>query len=94
MWLEEFVKPNRAPRTYCNYHDVLKLLPARIGNMNLTKLATEDVQRPLNEVKTGGHARSAALLRAVLRCSQWTACKYLCYLWVVVSAVGIEPTTY
>ena len=33
-WLEEFIKPNRAPRTYVSYYSVLKLhLSDRIGKM-------------------------------------------------------------
>jgi len=68
VWLEEFIRPNRAPRTYRSYYEVLKQhLPARIDNMALTRLAPEDVQRVLNHVADGGHARTADLLRAVLR---------------------------
>lgn len=70
VWLREFVKPNRAPKTYSNYHNVLKHhLSERIGKMLLSKLAPEDLQRQFNIVATGGHARSAVLLRAVLRSS-------------------------
>jgi integrase len=70
LWLEEFVKPNRAPQTYTNYFNVLKHhLSDRIARMPLSKIAPEDIQRQLNAVAAGGHARSAVLLRAVLRSS-------------------------
>ena len=33
VWLESFIMPNRAPRTYVSYHDLLKQhLPAHMGN--------------------------------------------------------------
>jgi integrase len=68
VWLEEFVKPNRAPRTFRSYYEVLDgHLPTRIGTMPLARLAAEDVQRALNHIVEGGHARTADLLRAVLR---------------------------
>src|ERR1035438_9927377 len=69
LWLAEFVKPNRAPRTYCNYYGVLEQhLSDRIGNMPLSKLAPEDLQRQFNLV-AAAHARTAVLLRAILRSS-------------------------
>ncbi len=68
-WLEEFIRPVRAPRTYISYYDVLKLhLSDRIGKIPLARLAPEDVQRQLNYVaSTQKHGRTADLLRAVLR---------------------------
>ncbi|MFB3826472.1 MAG: tyrosine recombinase XerC [Bryobacteraceae bacterium] len=67
VWLEEFIRPKRAPRTYANYHDVLEQhLPDRLDRMALTKLATEDLQRQFNVV-AAEHPRTADLLRAVLR---------------------------
>ncbi len=70
LWLEEFVKPNKAPATFGCYHGVLRLhLSERIAKMPLNKLAPEDLQRQFNTVAAGGHARTAVLLRAVLRSS-------------------------
>lgn len=67
VWLEEFILPKRAPRTFCNYHDVLEQhLPDRLGKMPLAKLASEDLQRQFNIV-AAKHERTADLLRAVLR---------------------------
>jgi integrase len=68
-WLEEFIRPNRAPRTYTSYYNVLRLhLSDKIGKLPLAKLAAEDVQRQLNYVaSTQEHGRTADLLRAVLR---------------------------
>lgn len=69
VWLAEFIQPRRAPRTFCNYHDVLEQnLPERLSKMPLTKLAPEDLQRLFNTVAEK-HARTADLLRAVLRSS-------------------------
>jgi integrase len=68
VWLEEFVKPNRAKRTHKGYHDVLKEhLPENIGRLPLTKLAPETLQRHFNSIAAAGHGRTAELLRAVLR---------------------------
>jgi integrase len=94
-WLEEFVKPNRAPKTYISYYGVLKQhMPARIANMGLTKLATEDVQRLLNEIKAGGHARSAALLRSVLRASFNKATRMKPPRMPFNPVLGTDPVTY
>ena len=69
VWLAEFIQPRRAPRTYCNYHDVLEQnLPERFCKMPLTKLAPEDLQRLFNSIAEK-HARTADLLRAFLRSS-------------------------
>ena len=68
VWLESFIKPNRAPRTYVSYHDLLEQhLPARLANQPLSKLAPEDLQRHFNLISGEGHPRTAELLRAVLR---------------------------
>jgi integrase len=68
LWLDEFIRPNRAPRTYRSYYDVLKQhLSERIGKLPLEKLAPEDIQRQLNMIAGEGRARTAELLRSVLR---------------------------
>ena len=68
VWLEEFVKPNRASRTYKGYYDVLKThLPESIGDLPISKLAPETLQRHFNSIAAVGHGRTAQLLRAVLR---------------------------
>jgi integrase len=68
VWLEDFVKPNRAKRTHKSYHDVLALhLPEEVGKVPLAKLAPETLQRLFNTVAGGGHGRTAELLRVTLR---------------------------
>ncbi len=93
LWLKEFVKPNKAPQTFCNYHGVLKHhLGDRIAKMPLTKLAPEDLQRQFNVVAAGGHARTAVLLRAILRSSFNRAVKLQRMSGNPV--LGTEPVTY
>jgi integrase len=66
VWLEEFVKPNRAKRTYKGYYDVLKQhLPEEMGKLG--RIAPETLQRVFNSISAAGHGRTAELLRAVLR---------------------------
>lgn len=68
VWLEEFVKPNRAKRTYKSYHDLLKQhLPEAIGKLPLGKVPPEMLQRLFNSIAAAGNGRTAELLRAVLR---------------------------
>jgi integrase len=68
VWLEEFVKPNRAKRTHADYHHLLATnLPDAIGNLPLAKLAPEVLQRHFNAIAGTGHGRTAELLRDVLR---------------------------
>src|SRR5689334_19503856 len=51
VWLEEFIKPNRAKSTYKGYHEVLKEhLPEDIGRVSLGKLAPETLQRLFNGI--------------------------------------------
>jgi integrase len=68
VWLQEFIKPNRAPRTYKGYHDLLKQhVPDVIGTVPLTKIAPETLQHHFNSIARRGHGRTAGLLRAILR---------------------------
>lgn len=68
VWLEEYVKPARAPKTYKSYHDLLEQhLPERIGSLPLGKVPPELLQRHFNEIAGNGKGRTAEYLRAVLR---------------------------
>lgn len=68
VWLEEYIKPARAPKTYKSYHDLLEQhLPDRIGSMPLGKVPPELLQRHFNEIAASGKGRTAEYLRAVLR---------------------------
>jgi hypothetical protein len=41
-WLELFVKPNRAPKTYKSYHDLLAHhVPENIGSIPLSRMAQQ-----------------------------------------------------
>ena len=64
VWLAEFIQPRRAPRTFCNYHDVLEQnLPERLSKMPLTKLAPED----LPEIVQHGRGEARADRRSAAR---------------------------
>jgi integrase len=68
VWLEEYIKPARAPKTYKSYHDLLEQhLPDRIGSIPLGKVPPELLQRHFNEIAGSGKGRTAEYLRAVLR---------------------------
>jgi integrase len=68
IWLETFIKPNRAPRTYQSYYGLLKEhIPDRIGALPLTKLAPETLQQHFTAIAASGLGRTGELLRAVLR---------------------------
>ena len=70
IWLETFIKPNRAPRTYQSYYGLLKEhIPDRIGALPLTKLAPETLQQHFTAIAASGLGRTGELLRAVLRSS-------------------------
>ncbi len=67
VWLDTFVRPNRAPATFEGYHRLLKQnVPDSIGTMPLTRLAPETLQRHFNTIAEK-HGRTAELLRSVLR---------------------------
>jgi integrase len=93
VWLEEFVKPNRSPNTYCSYHNVLRLhLPHSLGSVSLTQFAPETLQRHLNTIASEGHGRTAALLRSILRSAFNRAVKLRRLEYNPV--LGTEPVTY
>lgn len=70
FWLEAFIKPNRAPRTYQSYYRLLKLhIPDRLGGLLITKLTPEKLQRHFVSIAEAGLGRTSELLRAVLRSS-------------------------
>ena len=68
VWLEEYVKPAKAPKTYRSYHDLLEQhLPDRIGSLPLVQSAPGTASRHFNEIAASGKGRTAEYLRAVLR---------------------------
>ncbi len=71
-WLDLFVKPNRAPKTYGSYHQILaNYLPDSIGSIPLSRLAQqpETLQQLFVSIAQDGLGRTSQLLRAVLRSS-------------------------
>jgi integrase len=70
VWLESFIRPNRAPTTYIEYRRLLDHhVPPEIAKLPLEKLAAETLQRHFNAIAATGHGRTAELLRSVLRSS-------------------------
>lgn len=68
-WLENHVKPNRSPNTYASYHGTLKLhLPADLGKLLLDKVTPEHLQSLFTGI-AAKKARTADLLRSILRAS-------------------------
>ena len=68
-WLEEVVRPTRAPMTYQGYESVVRrhLIPV-IGHRPLARLSTRDVRRVLAQVRTSGATpRTVQWVHAVLR---------------------------
>ena len=55
MWLKDYVRPNLAPRTAEGYEHIIHrhLIPV-LGNMTLTQLKPEYIQRYYSEKLTGG----------------------------------------
>uniref|UniRef100_Q01TT5 Phage integrase family protein n=1 Tax=Solibacter usitatus (strain Ellin6076) TaxID=234267 RepID=Q01TT5_SOLUE len=71
-WLELFIKPNRAPKTYKSYHDLLKQhVPENVGSIPLSRVAQqpETFQALFVSIAQDGLGRTSQLLRAVLRSS-------------------------
>lgn len=74
-WLEDVVRPRRAPRTYDSYvSEVRRNIAPALGHLQLDKLAPQDVQRFLNHLGKEGGAkgqglspRTVAYNRAILR---------------------------
>lgn len=68
-WLETVIKPNRRPRTYESYTDMVRrhILPA-IGQRPVSKLTPDEVQRMLNTLSASGLSpRTVRYARAILR---------------------------
>ena len=63
------IEPNRAPRTYHSYAQLIRLhIKPRLGNRPRAKLSAQDVQHFLNEKRAVGLSpRTVQYLRAVLR---------------------------
>jgi integrase len=71
-WLEVFIKPNRAPKTYASYHDLLaQYVPENIDSIPLSRVAQqpETFQNLFVSIAQRGLGRTSQLLRAVLRSS-------------------------
>lgn len=67
-WVELYVKPNRAPRTYECYNRILRdHIPDHIGRLTLGRLAPEVFQKHFTAIAESGLGRTAELLRSVLR---------------------------
>ena len=65
-WLDEYKKPFLRPNTYTGYREAVKHIDARIGNKQLTRLKTEEIQKMYNELREDGRlihrdARGGAL---------------------------------
>ena len=70
IWLQTFIKPNRAPRTYQSYYQLLELhIPDRLGALPITKLSAETLQQHFVSIAAAGLGRTSEMLRAVLRSS-------------------------
>lgn len=68
-WLEQTVKPHRAPKTYASYRQLYEHhLKASIGRLDLKKLTHMQVQRLINEKTEDGYAPNTVdRIRATLR---------------------------
>ena len=70
VWLDDFVKPNRSPRTYGEYYSVLRReVPETLGKLPLTQVRGEHLQRLFMTIASKGKGRTSEHLRAVLRAS-------------------------
>jgi integrase len=68
-WLDNHVKPNRSPATYASYHGTLKLhVPDDLGRLLLDKVTPEHLQSLFTSI-AAKKARTADLLRSILRAS-------------------------
>lgn len=84
-WLENTIKPNRAPSTYMSYRQVIRLYVApALGTIKLRKLTGQDIQRFENAlrqrrtVRTGEPlgARTIQICHGLLRASLNKAVKF------------------
>jgi integrase len=77
-WLDTVVRPNREPRTYWSYEQLVRvhIVPV-LGRVPLAKLSPQDVQRLLNHARESGlSARSVQYVHAVLRMALNQAVKW------------------
>jgi len=76
-WLEQTVKPHRAPKTYRSYRQLYEHhLRESIGRLDLKKLTHMHVQRLINEKAKAGYAPNTVdRIRATLRSALATAWK-------------------
>lgn len=67
-WLDQFVKPNRRPKTYEQYEMVVRLyLKPGLGSRSLNSLSVPLVQAFLNEqLKAGRSVRAVQIIRTTL----------------------------
>lgn len=68
-WLEETIRPNRAPKTYRSYRQLYDLhLKDPLGRLDLKRLTPAHVQRLVNEKAKAGYAPNTVdRVRATLR---------------------------
>jgi len=78
QWLEDSVKPSRAPRTYASYAETVRLhLVPALGRIMLDKLTPQDVQRMMRAGERAGlAARTVSYHRTVLRIALGQAVKW------------------
>jgi len=78
QWLEDSVKPSRAPRTYASYAETVRLhLVPTLGRIMLDKLTPQDVQRMMRAGERAGlAARTVSYHRTVLRIALGQAVKW------------------
>jgi integrase len=58
-WLENTIKPNRAPSTYSNYKQMVNLyITPALGKLKLTRLTGQDIQRFENQLRMRSVART------------------------------------
>ncbi len=76
IWLSTFIKPNRSPATFSNYHYVLATgVPDDLGKLPLNRIRAEHLQALFSSIAATGHGRTAENLRAVLRAAFGRAVK-------------------
>ena len=55
-WLDEYKKPFIRPNTYIGYKEAVKQIVAKIGNRQLDRLRTEEIQKMYNELREDGRS--------------------------------------
>jgi len=76
-WLEDAVRPRRAPRTFETYAGICRghVIPA-IGKVLLAKLTPQHLLRLYNQERAAGHNRTALMIHSVLHAAFDQAVKW------------------